>query len=345
MNIKRLLALSIFCVSFYAPSVRAQCRDQLCQGLQSNMYNAVTDFRGYRMNLVAAPDVSIVGARIPCQTTSWANAVAMYICSAEVPDTAADTWYINTLASARALQPSWQFQINSPNADHFVDAGPPDCQVPATEGPYIGQCPLHFQITRQGNGMAKVYLWMSSLSSPNLAPAPPNAPSSAAPPDIPASCDDLCQGLKKAFEARLSDFAEISAAKTNGGGTSGVTLKLDGAGDCNVDSVAKPHSNEAGMQYACYWPENSSSAANTQFQNLVSRFQVLTPAAWASRKQDQYDQLTGAKITEWCAIAPGGKQQVCVDILGQSVGLHITSWNSVLARKSFSEVRAGNDSQ
>lgn len=229
------------------------------------------------MNLVAAPDVSIVGARIPCRTTEWANAVAMYICSGEVPYSEAESWYINTLASARALQPSWQFQINSPNADHFVDAGPPDCLVPATEGPYIGQCPLHFQITRQGNGMAKAYLWMSSLSSPYLQNAPPTAPSRADPPRIPASCDDLCQGLKRAFEARLNDFTEISAAKTNGGGTSGVTLKLDGAGECNVDSVTKPHSTERGAQYACYWPENSSSAANTQFQNLVSGFQVLTP--------------------------------------------------------------------
>lgn len=345
MSIKRLLALSLFCVTFYSTSARAQCRDQLCQNLNNILYNAETDFRGYRMNLVAAPDVSIVGARIPCRTTEWANAVAMYICSGEVPYSEAESWYINTLASARTLQPSWQFQINSPNADHFVDAGPPDCLVPATEGPYIGQCPLHFQITRQGNGMAKVYLWMSSLSSPYLENAPPAAPSRADPPSIPASCDDLCQGLKKAFAARLSDFAEISAAKTNGGGTSGVTLKLEGAGDCGVDSVAKPQSTELGMQYACFWPETSSSAANRQFQKLVSQFQVLTPAEWSSRKEDQLDQLTGAKITEWCAFAPGNKQQVCVDILGQSVGLHITSWDSVLARKTFPEARAGNDSQ
>jgi hypothetical protein len=345
MNIKRLVALSLFCISFYSTSARAQCRGQLCQNLNNILYNAETDFRGYRMNLVAAPDVSIVGARIPCRTTEWANAVAMYICSGEVPYSEAESWYINTLASARTLQPSWQFQINSPNADHFVDAGPTDCAVPATEGPYVGQCPLHFQITRQGNGMAKVYLWMSSLSSPYLETAPPPAPSRADPPSIPASCDDLCQGLKKAFEARLSDFTEISAARTNGGGTSGVTLKLDGAGDCNVDSVTKPHSTVRGAQYACYWPENSDTAANKQFQDLVSRFQVLTPAEWASRKEDQLDQLTGAKITEWCAFAPGNKQQVCVDILGQSVGLHITSWDSVLARKTFPVARAGNDSQ
>lgn len=345
MNIKGLVALSIFCATFYPTSLRAQCRDELCQNLNNILYNAATDFRGYRQNLVAASDVSIVGARIPCQTTAWANDVALSLCSGEVPYTAAESWYFNTLTSARALQPSWQFRIDSPNADHFVDAGPPDCAVPATEGPYARQCPLHFQITRQNNGMAKVYLWMSSLSSPYLATAPPAPPSSVAPPDIPASCDNLCQGLKKAFAARLNDFADISAAKTNGGGTSGVSLKLDGAGDCNVDSVAKPHSTELGMQYACYWPEASGSAAKMQFQDLVSRFQVLTPAEWVFRKEDQFDKLTRAKITEWCAFAPGGGQQVCVDILGQSVGLHITSWNSVLTRKQFPEARAGNGSR
>ncbi|MGB7281477.1 MAG: hypothetical protein WBE13_04370 [Candidatus Acidiferrum sp.] len=279
------------------------------------------------MNLVATPDVSVVGAKIPCQTTAWANDVALYICYSEVPYDSAETWYINALSSLRALQPGWDFRVDSPVADHFVDAGPPGCQVPATEGPYVGQCPLHLQVTKQNNGMAKVYLWMSSLSSPYLVNRPPGSASSPAPPSIPASCDRLCQGLKKAFEARLSDFTVISPSKTNGGGISGSTLKLSGAEDCSVNGAARPHSTEAGMQYSCYWPESSDSAADAKFRDLVSRFQVLAPPEWVSRQEDRFDQFTGAKVTEWCTVAPGGKQQACVDILGDSVGLHITSWN------------------
>ena len=327
MNMKKILALFLFFSVFLPTPSHAQCRGQLCQNLQNILYAAVTDFRGYRENIFVSPDVSIVGARIPCRTTAWANNVTMYMCYAEVPASPAEDWYINVLASARALQPAWQFKINSAISDHFVDAGPAGCAVPATEGPYIGLCPLHFQITKQNDGMAKVYLWMSSLSSPYLENAPPAPPSSHNPPSISASCDDLCRGLKKAFEARLSDFAEINAAGTHGGGASGVTLKLAGAGDCRIDAASKPHSTQAGTQYACYWPENSYSSADEQFRDLVSRVQVLVPSEWASRPEDRFDELTGAKITEWCAFAPGGKQQVCVDILAASVGLHITSWN------------------
>ena len=327
MNVKKLLAFSLFCFCFFPISAFAQCRGQLCQNLYNILYNAVTDYRGYRQNLIAAPDVSIIGARIPCQTTAWANDVALYICYGEVPYDSAETWYINALASLRALQPEWQFRINSPIADHFVDAGPPDCVAPATEGPYIGQCPLHLQVTKLNDGMAKVYFWMSSLSSPYLVNPPPGSPSSSAPPSIPVSCDELCQGLKKAFEARLSDFAQISPSRTNGGGTSGATFKLSGAQDCSVNGAARPHSTEVGTQYSCYWPESSDSAADAQFRSLVSRFQVLAPSTWASQQNDRLDQFTGAKVTEWCAVAPGGGQQVCVDILGGAVGLHITSWN------------------
>ena len=327
MNMKKLLPVFLFCfLLFPAPSF-AQRRDPLYKNLQSILDDAVTDFRGYREKLVASPDVSIVGARIPCQLTEWANNVSLYICSAQVPASSAESWYINVLASLRALQPSWEFRINSPISDHFVEAGPPNCQVSDTQGPYIGLCPVHLQVNVQNNGMAKVYFWMSSLSSPYLGNRPPDAPSTAVPPDIPASCDELCQGLKKAFDARLSDFADITAAKTNGGGMSGVTLKLSGARECDVHTAAKPHSTETGLQYACYWPETSASSAEARFHDLVSRFQVLAPSAWASHKEDQIDQLTGAKVAEWCATAPGGKQQACVDILGESVGLHITSWN------------------
>lgn len=330
MNIKKYFALSLLCLSLLPPSAFSECRDQLCQNLQDILAAAVTDFRGYRENLVARPDISIVGAKIPCQMTEWANNVPMYICYAIVPYTSAESWYINALASLRALQPLWDFKIDSPVADHFVDAGPPNCNVPATEGPYIGHCPLHLQMTKQNDGTAKVYLWMSSLSSPYLVNRAPGMPSRSAPPSTPASCDDLCQGLKKAFESRLSGFADISAVKSNGDGVSGATLKLSGAGDCAVNPIARPHSTEAGTQYVCYWTENYVSAAAARFRDLVSRSQVLVPSEWTSHQEDRLDQLTGAKVTEWCSLAPDGKQQVCVDILGESVGLHIASWNGKL---------------
>ncbi|MGH9743530.1 MAG: hypothetical protein ACRD51_14385 [Candidatus Acidiferrum sp.] len=327
MKIKSLLAAFLFCFFFLPAPSFGQCRDRLCQSLQNILYAAVTDFRGYRENLVASPDVSITGARIPCRTTLWANNVPMYMCYGEVPDSFAENWYINTLASARILQPAWQFKIKSPNADHFVDAGPPDCQVPDTGGPYIGHCPLHFQVTKQNDGMSKVYLWMSSLSSPYLVNRPPSAPAKHASSGTPVDCGDLCQGLKSAFSARLSDFAEISPAKTNGGGTSGATLRLSGADDCRVDSAARPHSNEVGKQYVCYWPEDSVTSAEIQFRDLVSRVRLLAPPKWTARAGAHSEQLTGAKVTEWCTAAPGGRQQACVDLLGQSVGLHIRVWN------------------
>jgi len=56
-----------------------------------------------------------------------------------------------------------------------VDAGPADCDVAATDGlyitdgPYVGQCPLHFQTVRQADGTDSVHLWITSYTSPFLA--------------------------------------------------------------------------------------------------------------------------------------------------------------------------------
>jgi hypothetical protein len=159
---KTLRAFSLLCFSFLlAVSALAQCKDHLCQSLQNILFAAATDFREYRANRTAAPDLSIEGAKVPCQMSSWANNVPMYICYAQVAYPSAESWYANTLASLRILQPAWQFKIDSPVADHFVDAGPPDCVVPATEGPFLGHCPIHLQITKQADGTAKAYLWTS----------------------------------------------------------------------------------------------------------------------------------------------------------------------------------------
>jgi len=321
-----LRAFSILGLSFVLPvAALAQCKDQLCQNLQNILYAAVTDFREYRTNSAAAPDLSIEGAKLPCQMSVWANNVPMYICYAQVPVPSIESWYTSTLADLRMLQPTWQFKITSPDSDHFVDAGLPDCEVPATGGPNRGHCPLHLQITKESDGTAKVYLWMSSLSSPYLVNRPPTPPSKAARPTVPVGCDDLCQGLKKAFEARVNFFKDLRATETNDGG-SNATIKLAGAAECAVNRTTKSGSNEVGTRYVCYWSETSTSAADTRFSDLISRFQILVPSNWSIRQEDQPEELTGVKVKAWCAVEPAGKQEVCIYIFGESVGLHIRSW-------------------
>jgi hypothetical protein len=328
---KTLCVFSLSCFSLlFSVSALAQCKSHLCQNLQNILYAAVTDFREYRTNRTAASDVSIEGAKVPCQMSTWANNVPMYICYAQIPDSSAESWYTNTLESLRMLQPKWHFKVESPVADHFVDAGPPDCEVPATEGPFLGHCPLHLQITKQTDGTAKAFLWMSSLSSPYLVNRPPGPASKAAPAPVAApvggGCDELCQGLKKAFEARTGAFEGIRVAKASGG-MSDATVKLAGAAECTVNATAKSHSTELGVQYVCYWLEASATAADTRFRDLASRLQVLAPSNWSILQEDQSEELTGTKVKAWCAVAPENKQEACTYISGESVGLHIKSWN------------------
>jgi hypothetical protein len=327
MDKKALRTFSLVCFSIL-PVVSAvgQCKDHLCQNLQNILYAAVTDFREYRANKTSAPDLSTEGAKVPCQMSTWANNVPMYICFAQIPDASAESWYASMLESLRILQPTWQFKVDSPVADHFVDAGLPDCEVPATEGPYLGHCPLHLQITKQTDGTAKVYLWMSSLSSPYLVNRPPGPPApKAAPAPIAGGCDDLCQGLKKAFEARANSFEDVRTAKASGG-MSDATVTLTGAAECGVSATSKSHSNELAVQYVCYWLEPSASAADTRFRDLASRLQVLAPSNWSVHQNDQSEELTGAKVKAWCAVAPDNKQEVCTYLSRESIGLHITTW-------------------
>jgi hypothetical protein len=329
MNKKILLFFSLLCFSLSVPvPALAQCKDHLCQNLQTLLFAAVTDFREFRGNTVPAPDLSVAGTKIPCQRTAWANNVPMYICFAQISYMSAETWYANALESLRILQPTWHLKIDSPVADHFVDAGPPDCDVPATEGPYLGHCPLHLQVTKQADGTAKVYFWMSSLSSPYLVNRPPDAPSAKAAPAAPIAggCDDLCQGLKKVFEARADAFEQLRAG-TASGGMSDANIKLAGAAECAVNATPKFHSNELGAQYVCYWLEASTSAADTRFRDFVARLQVLEPSNWSIRQDDQAEELTGAKVKAWCAVAPDAKQEMCMYLSGESVGMHIKSWN------------------
>ncbi len=328
MNKKPLRAFSLFCfaVLLLPASGATQCKDQPCRNLQNILDAAVTDFREYRANRIAVPDASVAGAKVPCQMTAWANNVPMLICYAQIPYQDAESWYAGALQFLRILQPAWQFKTDSPVADHFVDAGPPDCAVPDTEGPYLGHCPLHLQATKQNDGTAKVYLWISSLSSPYLANRPPGPPKKTAPAPVVGGCDDLCQGLKRAFEARASAFEDLRAAKTSGA-VSDATLKLAGAAQCAVNATSKSSSNDAATQFVCYWIETPASAADTRFRDLVSRLQILAPSTWSIRQEDEAEELTGVKVKAWCAAAPDNKQEVCTYISGESVGLHIKSRN------------------
>jgi len=267
----------------------------------------------------------------------WANNVPMYICYGKVPTPDSQKWYTTTLQTLQALNPTWHFQISSSGEDHYVDAGPLDCKIPPNDGPRRGECPLHLQTVKQSDGTSQLYLWMNSISSPYLlkpAAPPPSktvssAPSGAAPATASTTatgCDDLCLNLKKVFEARTDSFAGIRAAQRNDG-TSDVTLRLAEAKQCSVKEVPKSLSRGLGVQFVCYWREASGSEAETRFRDLVSRLQILIPSNWSTHQENELDDSTGAEITAWHAIEPGGKHDVRVYVLVQSVGLHVTEWN------------------
>jgi len=326
MNRKIVQVLSVLLFGLLPIPMFAQCNDSLCQHLQTIVDAAVTDFREYRLNTAVGPDVSMEGTKVPCQVSTWANNVPMYICYAQVPYPDSQKWYARTLQALQSFNPTWHFQITSPGEDHYVDAGPTDCAVPPNEGPYLGQCPLHLQAVKQTDGTAKLYLWMSSLTSPYLLKRPPGPPSKTIPPTVAGGCDEFCQNLKKAFEARASAFEDIRAVKSDEG-TAGVTLKLGGAKECTVKGVPGSPSNSLGTQFVCYWRETSRSAADARFRDLVSRLQVLIPSDWSTHQENELEDSTGAEMTAWSAVEPSGKHDIRVYISAESVGLHITAWN------------------
>src|SRR5215469_3900022 len=191
--------LSVLFFSILPAPAPAQCNQPLCRNLQVILDEAVTDFRGYRANKTSGPDVSIEGIAVPCQMSLWANNVPMYICYAKVANSDSQKWYARALQVLQYLNPTWHFQISSSGEDHYVDAGPPGCEIPPNDGPHRGQCPLHVQTMNQSDGTSKLYLWMNSLSSPYLLKPTPSPTSKAAPSDAPAGapasvggCDELC---------------------------------------------------------------------------------------------------------------------------------------------------------
>lgn len=237
---------------------RAQCRDQQdrhCWNLQYILYAAQTDFRDFDGRNAPHPDASVGAAHVECQKDAWLNDVRMYFCSGNLSPAEAEDWYSKTMADLHQLQYLWQFKVESTGTDHFVDAGPPGCEVPSqdggyiTDGPYFGDCPVHLQTVRQADGRDEVKLWINSYSSPSLvrnpyvsrnnvlqfasqSPSPAAAPMPAAHPS-PASepapresavvasrstdaiCDELCQELKKVLDDRKTAFKLVNSAAAN----------------------------------------------------------------------------------------------------------------------------------
>ena len=333
LNKTAVHAISILCFCFLPIPALAQCAGQLCQNLQNILDVAVTDFRPYFADKASAPELSTNNVKIPCQMRAWANNVPMYMCYAQLSQQDAQNAYSSILDALKLLKPAWRFKVSSPDSDHFVRAGLPDCENPPNDGPYVGDCPLELQTVKQKDGTVRLHFWVNSLSSPYLVKhPPPPAPKTAAPKAVPQvaananSCDDLCQNLKKAFVARMNSFGDLRAAKTNGE-TSDATVKLEGAKDCIVKKAAKPASNEVGTEFVCHWPETSGQAAETRFRDLLSRVQALLPSDWTTRLETASDDDTGAKISKWYAIEPGAKHDVRIYVSGDAVGLHITTWN------------------
>ncbi len=315
-------AYFLFALFFLLPvSVRAQCKDQLCSSLQNILDAAPIDFRGYTTHSDPLPDLSTESTKVPCSTSTWANNVPMLICYAQVPFGNATDWYARAMDALKLLSPSWRFNVKTPGDNRYVDAGPPDCEPTPTEGPYIGQCPLHLEVSKQSDGSAKIYLILNSLSSPYLLHHTLLSPTPAKPAQSAAvgvslsgtsGCDEFCQALKKAFEARTSNFAGIPPNK------------LPGAKDCLVKKVSD--TTDAGTKFVCYWQEVSASAGEARFRNLVARLQILVPSDWSSNQENELDEQTGAPLTAWHADEPGAKHGVRVYLSADAVALHITAW-------------------
>jgi len=312
------LKIALFVFLFLPVSSRAQCADPLCKSLQEILDAASIDFRGYLSRALPLPQASSESTKVPCSTSTWANNVPMLICYAQVPLGNATNWFTRAMDDLKLLNPSWHFAVKTPGDDRYVDGGPPDCEPTPTEGPYIGQCPLRLEVRKQADTSAKIYLIVNSTSSPYLlhhtmlSPTPAKSPQTA-PVGVSANassgCDEFCQSLKRAFEARSTNFTGAPPAK------------LPGAKDCLVKKIP----GDAGTKFVCYWQEVSASAAEARYRDLLARLQILVPSDWSSQQQTDTDEQTGAPLTAWHADAPGSTQQVRLYLTGDAVALHIAS--------------------
>jgi hypothetical protein len=174
-----------------------------------------------------------------------------------------------------------------------------------------------------------------------------------------ASCDELCRGMKKILEERTAAFrgldAGIPAKQDASAASSDRTVKLSGAASCSVNTspsneprtsaknspISRVHlaavSEKSGSgsaapaaplrpaQYVCYWPEESTASAESQFRDLVAVVQMLMPSSWSVQQQNQPDELSGAEVTVWTARDARNKAAVGIYLNGKSVGLHISA--------------------
>ena len=328
--VRKLSMLLLFACAFPATRTTAQCTDAPCKNLQSAFNSAMIDFRDYRDAPASVPNLSTSLAKVTCQMNLWANNVKMYVCYAQVPLAAGDSWFRITVDNAKRLQANWTFKVDTNSDNRYADAGPENCEVTATEGPYIGQCPLHVQMVRQPDGAANLYLWINSYSSPYLLHHVQGSKVAHHAGSAPA-CDDFCQNFKKAFAARENRFADLGMAKSGEEVPAEASVAFLGARKCAMTVVSRspsgdPKLSDEGVRFACFWQESSATAADTRFRDLVSRVQPLIPPEWPAHQQEQSDDVTGANVTSWLAVEPGAQHDVRLYLSGTSVALHITSW-------------------
>ncbi len=199
----------------------------------------------------------------------------------------------------------------------------------------------------------------TSTTTDNLRPAPALEKSAEHSPNRYASCDDLCQGLKRVLENRSSSFRQLAVrsasslpSKTN---SFADTLKLSGAGSCVIHAApsvgvrssarseslssaffapvstsgAKSSASRAparpATQYVCYWPQDSEAAAENEFHDLAGLLQMLIPSVWLTQQTLEADELSGAQMTVWSARDSRNRAAIRLYLSGRSVGLHISA--------------------
>jgi hypothetical protein len=173
------------------------------------------------------------------------------------------------------------------------------------------------------------------------------------------ACDDLCQGLKKVLENRASSFRQLGARSGNSAPSSTALLadlvKLSGAETCSINAEPASRTRSSASnelisgpnlvpvstkdskspvsraparpkkQYVCYWPQDSESAAETEFHDLAGLLQMLIPTSWSAQQKSELDELSGAQITIWSARDSRNRSVIRMYLTGRSVGLHISS--------------------
>jgi hypothetical protein len=173
-----------------------------------------------------------------------------------------------------------------------------------------------------------------------------------------ASCDDLCQGLKRVLENRASSFRQLGVRSRSSVLSRSTsfrdTFKLSGAASCLIHAEpsagtrssarnepvsganfapvstkgTKATSSRApgrpATQYVCYWPQDSE-AAESEFLDLVGLLRALIPSSWLTQQGIEADELSGAQMRVWSARDSKNRAAIGLYLSGRSVGLHISA--------------------